>query len=179
LRARGSGEDSQRDDGAWSEAAGLIRGFARAALRTQEGLPWEDVDDIAQNVLLKLQSAEALSRLHSTASPAAYIAAMVRNAAHDSRRRLRKDQKRGAMPADEFTGGWRIEDEFVTPERAARLRRALNSLRPDERRLLELRYWDDFSIEEIAAMLDISYSATAVRFFRILTKLRAKLGATM
>jgi DNA-directed RNA polymerase specialized sigma24 family protein len=57
-----------------------------------------------------------------------------------------------------------------------RLREALTFLRPEDLVLLRLRFWRGLSIQQIAGKNNLTYSATAVRLFRILKNLREKLG---
>jgi RNA polymerase sigma factor (sigma-70 family) len=57
-------------------------------------------------------------------------------------------------------------------EKAARLRKALRNLSSADRQLLQMRFWRNMEIGQIAKTLELSYSATAVRLFRILRRLR-------
>jgi len=55
------------------------------------------------------------------------------------------------------------------------LRRALETLPAEDQELLRERFWRSRPIAEIASARGTSYSATAVRIFRILRTLRERL----
>jgi RNA polymerase sigma factor (sigma-70 family) len=109
-------------------------------------------------------------------SPAGYLAVLIRHQIIDKVRR-RKRMSFVELPLREdllpLQGDPRNAFE---EEKIARLREALTSLRPEDRVLLRLRFWQGFSIQQIAEKNNLSYSATAVRLFRILKNLREKLG---
>jgi RNA polymerase sigma factor (sigma-70 family) len=174
LRARATADQSQRDDDAWVVAASLLRTYSRILLRAT--LAQEGVDDIVQEVLLKLQSLQTLQRLRIAGSPAGYIAVMFRNAATDVVRRRQRGLALEVPLTEDYPAREGGDLDLVTPERAARLREALLSLRPEERNLLRMRFWRGFSIGQIVEKSGTTYSASAVRLFRILRKLREKLG---
>jgi RNA polymerase sigma factor (sigma-70 family) len=167
LRARAAGDASRRDDEAWESAARFLREYGRALSRTHPDLQQHDIDDLAQDVLLKLQSLRTLQRLKAAGSPAGYLAVMLRNAATDL---LRQRQRRIEQA---------VSDELPAPDTSEaetavsnRLRKALHSLGPEERNLLRMRFWRSLSIAQIAEASNSTYSATAVRLFRLLHKLR-------
>lgn len=56
------------------------------------------------------------------------------------------------------------------------LQRALNSLSPKDKLVVELRYFEDRKIEEIAEILDENVSTVKSRLYRSLKKLRVKLS---
>jgi len=173
LRARAAADPSGIDDDAWGAAALLLRAYGRVLHRTQQGLRTEEVDDLVQDALVKLQSLRTLQRLKAAGSPAGYVAVMLRNAAMDL---LRKRQRGVEVTlSDELAAPHTQEAELMAPERSEQLRRALLSLSPEERNVLRMRFWRGLSIALIAEASDATYSATAVRLFRILRKLRERL----
>ena len=179
LRARASGNLSRKDDEAWAAAVSLLRVYRRILPRTHSGLAPEEVDEIVQDVLFKLQSLQTLHRLRTSRSPAGYIAVIVRNAATDFVRRRRRELELELPLTEDFPARGESEGDFAIPKRSVRLREALQSLRPEDQNLLKLRFWQGLSIAQIAETLGTTYSATAVRLFRILRKLREKIGSDL
>lgn len=64
-----------------------------------------------------------------------------------------------------------------TEKEIERLKQALTKLKPKEINLLELRYWDSYSIKEIAYVLSLSETNVKVRLHRTHQKLRQLLSA--
>jgi RNA polymerase sigma factor (sigma-70 family) len=173
LRARAAGVELGRDEAAWQLAADLLRAYGRVLLRTHPGLRQEELDDAVQDILVKLQSLSTLRRLKAAGSPAGYVAVMLRNAGTDL---LRKRQRSAEVGLSEHLTSLDTSEDVVPQEQSERLGLALRSLSPEEQNLLRLRFWRGLSIAEIADISDATYSATAVRLFRILHKLRQRLG---
>jgi RNA polymerase sigma factor (sigma-70 family) len=178
LKAREAGApDAALDDEAWEIAAGLLRFSTRILAFRFPGLQQADIDDLAQKTLVKLQSLETLRRLDAAGSIEGYIFVMLRNAANDLARRRQFEEfhfkslheKRTAEPSAEAGYIQQSEHESV-------LAAALEMLSQEEREVLRMRFWSNKSIAEIAAQTNMSYSATAVRLFRILHRLRKQLG---
>lgn len=174
LRARSRNDFAGLDDDAWRAAYALIRQYATVlAARFRFG-PAE-VDEIAQELLIRLQKPSTLRRVELAGSATGYLVVMIRNRLVDETRRRQRE-----LPIEPLL---QLESlsahEPVAPEddeRAQRLRRALAELRAEDRALLRLRFWRGWSIREIAEKNSMSYTATAVRLFRILRTLRDKLG---
>ncbi len=53
---------------------------------------------------------------------------------------------------------------------------ALRLLKPQDRAVIVLRYWEDYSVEKVAALLDIREATVRARSMRALGKLRVALG---
>jgi RNA polymerase sigma factor (sigma-70 family) len=178
LLARGhSAYERSFDDAAWSSAERLLRLYGRALRGTDSIVSFEDVDDIVQDVLLKLQSRQTMHRLRAAGSPAGYVAVMMRNAIIDFVRH-RKREVPLAEPVEAETtknaievSGQRDSQEMI------RMKESLRLLRSEDRHLLRMRFWKNMSVEQISEALGISYSATAVRLFRIMKRLRDVIGA--
>lgn len=64
-------------------------------------------------------------------------------------------------------------------ERAAHLHKALDRLDPDERAILNLYYFEDLPVEEIAVITELSASNVKVKLFRSRKKLYAQLYSLM
>jgi RNA polymerase sigma factor (sigma-70 family) len=67
-------------------------------------------------------------------------------------------------------------ESVADPIDAVELGRALATLKPDERRLIALRYVSGFSSPEIAPMLGLSPEGVRSRLKRILNRLRKELS---
>ncbi len=180
LESRVRGDSLRRDDDAWITAASMIRRYGLVIPYTHSGLTQDDANDIVQDVLIKLQTPGTLERLEVSGSPTGYIAVMVRNGATNLiRDRRRKSAFEEPLPENIAFVFEESDSETGDPKRSVRLREALTHLSPDERTLLRLRFWRGLSIRQISEKTGISYSATAVRLFRILQRLRTRLGAKM
>jgi len=101
---------------------------------------------------------------------------MMRNAATDLMRKQQRGQEVEIDVVDELHFSDSADVQPVTSEQTERLQKALLLLRPEEQALLQMRFWGGLRIAEIAQELGLSYSATAVRLFRILHRLRASIS---
>lgn len=102
----------------------------------------------------------------------AYRAAtnVLRNAWRDGTRRAARDTRwAAAQPAS--------TDPRADVERRVVLDQALAALAPDDRDLLGLRFWDDLSAPEIAAVLDLSQREVYTRIDRCLRQLKRQIDA--
>jgi RNA polymerase sigma-70 factor, ECF subfamily len=59
-----------------------------------------------------------------------------------------------------------VEDSAIEGERGRTVQRLLKLLKPDERAIIVLRYWNDLSYEEIAEMLHTNVGVVKSRLFR-------------
>lgn len=169
---------SHLDDVAWETAAQLLRSRARVLMFSHSGLRQEDVEDIVQNVLVKLQSIVTMRRLRAAGSAEGYIVVMLRNAANDLVRRRQREKALLSTLGDELAIEPASEPDYVLQtEEASVLTKALESLTEADRALLKMRFWRNMSIADMAAENGMSYSATAVRLFRILHRLRDHMTA--
>lgn len=136
-----------------------------------------EVDDIVHDLLLKLQREETLDNLRHKKAPGGYIAMMVRNAVIDLARRSQREHATLLL-----YGHASLAPEVEPTDHDAlvrRLERALTKLSDSERQLLGQRFWENLSIGEIAAAAGLSYSAVAVRLFRLLKRLRRELEGSV
>lgn len=163
------------DDAAWLEVSSLIHRYSRALSRRAQ-LDTDTADEIAQETLIKLQNLNTIRRLRAAGSPEGYVLVMVRNLVLDTVRRRHRTVLAEVPLSEELISAYEPAEEQRDPERMARLRTALASLRPEERELLRMRFWRELSISEIAERIGLNYSAVAVRLFRILKNLREMLG---
>ena len=165
-----------RDEEAWRIAADLLDRRGRALLRAQLNLSPDEMDDVIQDVLLKLQSLDTMRRVRAARFPEGYLVVMMRNGARDRLRR--RSVARDLMielavydPADTAE-----EIPRVVGDRYRRMRTVLASFSDEDRKLLHMKFWRDMTIQNTAEILNISYSAAAVRLFRVLKKLEKTLG---
>ena len=151
---------------AWEELQRRIQRVARIFTTR------EDLDDLVQNILVKLQSPEALRRLRAARSPSGYLTVMVRNAAIDLIRRQASSQD-PIPPVEEAPGDPNAALGGLDHQRRVEaLRLVMTRLSESDRLLLRLRFWEEQSIAEIAIQFGMPYSTIAVRLFRLLRRLR-------
>lgn len=151
----------------WSEVARRVRLLAAMSRLTRFGLESSDVDDIIQSVLTKLQTIEGLKSVRDARSPQAYLLSALRNAAIDCSRRSRRE-----VATDESD----VRAVRINVELDLAVREVLRALTPEERRLIELRFFEGRTLTEIAKSMGMSYSAAGTRLFRLLARLRAELA---
>ena len=118
-------------------------------------------EDAAQEVFAKACS--ALPRLRRRDKFAAWLAAICRNVAHQM---LRSRSKIKSLENRQPTEKPDIEGDCKDA-----IRRAVWQLRPSERELIVLRYYDGFSQAQMSKVLDISPSAVNGRLTRAKRKI--------
>ena len=176
LHSREDDPSAAVDEDAWDTITHFLSSRARVLTFNFSGLQTADVQDLVQNVLLKLQSLDTMRRLHAARSVEGYLFVMLRNAANDLVRRRQIERVIFRSLEDTVPEEQAVEHASVQPaENASVLGDALESLPAEERRLLEMRFWRNMSIADIARETGATYSNTAVRLFRILYKLRVQL----
>jgi len=176
LLSRANNPRAAVDEEAWDTITQFLSSRARVLTFSFSGLQTADVQDLVQNVLLKLQSLETMRRLHAARSVEGYLFVMLRNAANDLVRRRQIERVIFRSLEDTVPEEQVVEHASVqTAENASVLGDALESLHVEERKLLEMRFWRNMSIADIARETEATYSNTAVRLFRILYKLRVQL----
>ncbi|MFJ5735853.1 SigE family RNA polymerase sigma factor [Streptomyces microflavus] len=89
----------------------------------------------------------------------------------------RRRRSAGERPLAELPEGAPADPD--DPALRMTLLRALAQLAPKDRAVVVLRYWEDRSIEETAAALQVSPAAVRTRCVRALGRLRALLGGTI
>lgn len=96
-----------------------------------------------------------------------YLAAIARNQAISC---YRKEKKRRMEALDEATGV--IDEQMELAELRADLQEAMKVLRPDESKIIRMKYYEGMTVREIADSLDIPYETVKKRHQRSLGKLR-------
>ncbi len=194
--ARAEADSSgQRDEAAWKELRRRADYYAGAFARTpfarmKTALSSWELDDVVQEVCIKLQRRAVLAQLRGARKPAGYLVSMLRSAAADHLRggahrvrifidekdfsRLDAEGRKSAFLGDRVAEAlakaihWQDES---TRERA--LRRAVEHLSDADRALLLEFFLHERPLKEIATALGISYSAVAGRLRRLKERVRA------
>jgi RNA polymerase sigma factor (sigma-70 family) len=163
-----------RDEEAWREVRSRIRYYAERVLAERSNIHPEDVEDIVQAVLLKLQLPQNLERLRAARFYLGYLVVMIRNAANDLSRRRSVERDSLALFERAISQADEIHEPLERRQARLWLARELRLLRPDERELLVLRFGQGMQIAKIAQKLQLPYSRVAVRLFRLLRKLESR-----
>ncbi|GAA0659276.1 SigE family RNA polymerase sigma factor [Kitasatospora atroaurantiaca] len=138
--------------------------FRTACLLTGD---WHLAEDLVQETLAKMY--RSWRRIDRTASPVAYAhKVLVRT--YLSQRRRRSSGERPSDQLPEQAG--RADDA----ELRLTLLDGLAQLRAKDRAVLVLRYWEDRSVEETAAILKLTPGTVRTQSLRALQRLRTVLG---
>lgn len=154
----------------WGLLAARVGELSEILVGQHGGFSAVEAEDIAQEVLLKLHSLDAIRILRATASPEGYVVALIRNRIIDELRRERR--RSGPEVSDDYPAP---DSSALSAEEAIALERVLDELSDDDWGLLRMRFWEGRSIEEIARELGLRYSTASVRLFRLLRKLRERM----
>ena len=172
-RSRRLPEEEGTDKQVWQETFERISRLSRRVLGRTGADTWPcDIEDITQQVMLKLQSYRILERLSDVKSVTGYLVVTLRNEARNVARKSSHDKvlyhelgSRQSLKSD-------LSDDNSLQDG---LKKALASLSEEDRKLLHLKFWEDQSIQEIADSLGIRYSTAAVRLLRLVRKLGEKM----
>ena len=145
----------------------------RVALRRTAYLltgDWDRAEDVVQDALARLFV--HWRRAQRAGSVDAYCRRAVVNAfLSEGRRPWRRERSTDHLPEQEH-----VDPSGSSDDRDV-LRRALAELGPSQRAIVVLRYWDDLSVEETAAVLGTSTGNVKSQASRGLAHLRDVLGA--
>jgi RNA polymerase sigma-70 factor (sigma-E family) len=108
--------------------------------------------------------ARVAPRIHEIEQPPAYLRTAVVNAARSHHRRLRLARRHTPRP----------EVAVHDPE-IDELWERLDELRPTERACVVLRYYEDLSLDQVAAELDLPVGTVKSHLHRAISRLRALL----
>lgn len=170
------GGDAESDN-LWSEARSRVHALSSRLLAAWPGFGGDDTAaDVTQALLVKLQVPGLLTHLKRLSAPEGYIVVAVRNHILSMGRRLETEQRVSAelsllASAERETAGPQDLGELRSKQ-LGELRKELGRLPALERQLLDMRFRQELGIAAIAARHGMSYSAVAVRLFRVLRKLR-------
>ena len=163
---------------------GDLAGLAGILERYQDRLfryVWRLTGDeaLAEDVFQQtwLQVAERVARYDARRPFAPWLFTVARNLALDQLRRLRPGSLDDVdEPAAPEAGGDPLA-LATAGERADRVARALAGLGPLDREVLTLRFDEDLSLPELAAVLAVPMPTAKARLYRALTRLRGRLLA--
>jgi RNA polymerase sigma-70 factor (ECF subfamily) len=143
--------------------AGLVNGLALRILRDRT-----EAEDVVQEVFVQIWR-QAARFDPARGSPEAWICTMARTRALD---RLRRRTSRREEPSEAATGA----SEPPRTEEALAVRKALDTLSPDQRKALELAYYEGLTQTEIAARLGEPLGTIKTRIRTGMIRLRDVLG---
>jgi RNA polymerase sigma-70 factor (ECF subfamily) len=134
----------------------------------------EAEDAVADSALAAWRSRR---QLHDPARFEAWFGRILVNACRD-RLRSRRRHPVAEMPRSEIGGPARTAIPDLGDDLARRdaMSRALESLEPDERIVLVLRFWHDLTVEAIADRIAIPAGTVKSRLHHATTRLRAALA---
>jgi RNA polymerase sigma-70 factor (sigma-E family) len=134
---------------------------------------WHAAEDLTQVALTKTLLAWRRIRRHENAH--AYAHRSLVNA-YLSHRRTRRSRE---VPVDRIPESGSVAPAGATAELRIVLMDALATLPPQARAVVVLRYWEDMSIDQVAAILRCSAGNVKSQSARALEKLRATLGDSL
>ena len=119
----------------------------------------DDAGDIVQNAAYK--AIKNCNSLNQESYAATWIYRIVINEIFSFHRQKKTESL-------DFVAESQTEDSYEDID----LKRALSSLSDEDRMIVELKYFEDLKLEEIAAILDINPNTVKSRLYRSLKKLR-------
>ncbi len=165
------------DTEAWEELLRWLRIYSRYSLLIlYPRLSTTDVEDILQDIILKLQSLETLKKVYDSRNIAFYLKTMIRNTGVDYYRRQKQHSNKIEQIIHEFGQIREPREERYDIWRIERLEKEMKLLSKEEKELLRMVYWEELNIGEIAQKMGVKYSAIATRLFRLLRKLKRQMN---
>ena len=131
------------------------------------GGDWHLAEDLTQDTLVKVYL--AWRRVSRVENPAAYAQTVLTRTFISQRRRKRSTEQPIAEPPE------RVVEDVDTSVRLTLLAE-LATLSAKDRAVVVLRYWEDLSVEDVAAVLHISSASVRKQSSRALARLRVALG---
>ncbi|MBR3566911.1 MAG: sigma-70 family RNA polymerase sigma factor [Salinivirgaceae bacterium] len=128
-----------------------------------------DAEELAQNTFVK-----AFNRFETFEGRASFLTWVSRIAYNESINHLKRRKLRWIDVDDAQIADSRIDDDELSAgreERISLMEDALDCLPPDERMLVQLYYYEDKPLQEIAYVMDVEPNTLAVRLHRIRKKL--------
>lgn len=128
-------------------------------------------EDLVQETLSRMYV--LWGRARRIDNPAAYAQTVLVRTFLTHRRRRSASER----PLAELPDGAPVDPD--DPALRMTLLQALSQLAPKDRAVVVLRYWEDRSVEETAAALQVSPAAVRTRCVRALGRLRGQLGGSI
>jgi RNA polymerase sigma-70 factor (sigma-E family) len=159
-----------RVDGSFDE---FVEGRSTALLRTAYLLTGDrgHAEDLLQTALMR--TARHWHRARE--SPEAYVRKALVNLSHDRIRGLFRRPREAPLPADPDAVAVAVPGPDAMADRMVVVR-ALAALPTRQRQVVVLRYFDDLTVEQTAALLDCSTGTVKSYTSRALARLRELLG---
>lgn len=133
---------------------------------------WHEAEDLAQDTLIQMY--RRWPRLRQRDELEGYTYKVLLRAFLMSRRRARwRRETLFAEPPEPIAG----DDRGSSVETGLSVRMALARLAPRQRAVLVLRFWEDLSVRQVAAALDVSPGTVTSQTVRALATLRAGMSA--
>ena len=135
---------------------------------------WDDADTVAQDVMIRVF--QYLPDLKEPGSFEGWLRQIATNTAKSHVAR----EARERIKAERLHREPQTESEAATipADGAESLDSIIANLNLEERSILSLRFMEDLGFAEISAHTGLKLSATKMRYYRALEKLRKQLGAT-
>jgi RNA polymerase sigma-70 factor (ECF subfamily) len=144
----------------------------------------EDADDVVQETFLRAY--RALGRFQSQSTFATWLYRIATNAALDLLDRRRTQPQPAPVYEDEDPPEATLESHYADPEREVlggelkrRVDAAMKTLTPTERTAFVLRHFEEKSIDEIAAAMNVRAGTAKQSIFRAVAKVRRALEPAM
>lgn len=131
-----------------------------------------DLEDLVQTVLLEM--CRALPGYRGDSSLSTFVGAITIRVAQRAMRRPWWLRMRGAMPADLPDRGASPERNLTAEEQLRRARGVLETIAPPKRVAFILTKLEGMSVEDVAAMMGASVSATRSRIYHAQRELLSK-----
>ncbi len=130
-----------------------------------------DANDILQNTFLKIWKS-----LHGFRGDAGLYTWLYRIASNEALSYLQQQKKRSIVPIDSVQTSSSSDGESVE-KMAARLQYALDSLPDKQKQVFIMRYYDEMSYEQMAAITDTSVGALKASYHHAVKKIEQILTA--
>jgi len=158
--------DPQAFDALYAQFSGRIRGFLHARVK-----PPEAADEVLQAVFMNIHRARHQFREGMAFGP--WLFTITQNALRD---RLRKEKRNPAVPGHDSPEA-QLEQVAAPAAAHTAANLDLSAIDTASRELLEWRYSQDLSFDQIAARLKISAASARKRVSRAIQNLRKMGGA--